>query len=194
MIKRFMVILALVAAMLLLATPVLAASLGISPSQVKVSVPSNGSTEANFKVHYFSGDLEVSLVDIPLEVKPERIHVEASDEPKDITLTIYGDESLGPQVYNGYIRFLGLSGETVAVAVKVKAQVTNIAGEPAEEPGAPAEESPPSEQPPTPPPAQPPMPPTLAPDGGFPVIPVAGIVGGVAVLITIIVLVARRNR
>jgi len=192
-----MVILALVAAMLLLATPVLAASLGISPSQVKVSVPSNGSTEANFKVHYFSGDLEVSLVDIPLEVEPERVHVEASDEPQDITLTIYGDESLGPQVYNGYIRFLGLSGETVAVAVKVKAQVTNIAGELAEEPGAPAEESPPPAQsPPAQPPSeQPPMPPKPpAPDGGFPVIPVVGIGGGVAVLITIIVLVARRNR
>ena len=111
---------------LLLATPVLAASLGISPSYTELQVPGNGSATANFKVHYFSGDLQISLVDIPLKVKPEAMHIEPSGEPVDIQITIYGDEALGSQAYDGYVRFLGMTGGTVSVAVKVKAKVINV--------------------------------------------------------------------
>ena len=109
-----------------MATPVLAASLGISPSHTELEVPGNGSATANFKVHYFSGDLQVSLVDIPLKVEPETIHIEPSSEPVDIQITIYGDESLGSQVYDGYVEFLGLTGGTVAVAIDVRVKVTNV--------------------------------------------------------------------
>ena len=116
---------------LLLAAPVLAASLGISPSHTQLEVPGNGSATADFQVYYFSGDLQISLVDIPLRVEPETIHIEPSDEPADIQLTIYGNETLGSQVYDGYVRFLGMSGGNVAVAVKVKATVNHIvAGQP----------------------------------------------------------------
>lgn len=124
--KRILAILAAVAAVLMLSNPALAASLGISPSRVEVSVPGDGSATADVQVHYFSGDLKVSLVDIPLRIEPEIINVDALDEPVDIQVTIYGDESLGSQVYNGYIRFLGMSGETVAVAIKIRAKVTNV--------------------------------------------------------------------
>jgi len=123
-----------------LATPVLAASLGISPSYTELEVSGTENTTANFQVYYFTGDLQISLVDIPLRVEPETIYVEALNEPVDIQLTIYGDESLGSQVYDGYVRFeslgsqvydgyvrfLGSTGGSVAVAVKVKAKVTNV--------------------------------------------------------------------
>ena len=139
--KRILAILAAVAAVLMLSNPALAASLGISPSRVEVSVPGDGSATADVQVHYFSGDLKVSLVDIPLRIEPEIINVDALDEPVDIQVTIYGDESLGSQVYNGYIRFLGMSGETVAVAIKIRAKVTNIVK------GQPLPEEPPAEEP-----------------------------------------------
>ena len=114
-----------------MATPVLAASLGISPSHTELEVPGNGSATADFQVYYFNGDLQVSLVDIPLKVEPETIHVESSDEPTDIQLTIYGNETLGSQVYHGYVRFLGMSGGNVAVAVKVRATINHVvAGQP----------------------------------------------------------------
>jgi hypothetical protein len=109
-----------------LAASVLAATLGISPSSIEVTVPGEGSATTTFQVHFFRGDIKVSLVDIPLSVEPQVLHVDAIDEPQDIEVTIYGDESLGSQIYNGYIRFLGMSGETVAVAIKIKANVTNI--------------------------------------------------------------------
>jgi len=146
--KKLIGILVAIAVSLLLATPVLAASLGISPSYTELEVPGNGSATANFKVHYFSGDLEISLVDIPLRVGPETIHIEPSGEPVDIEITIYGDESLGLQVYDGYVRFLGMTGGTVAVAVKVKAKVTNVVeGQPLPEQSLPEEVVPePTEQ------------------------------------------------
>ena len=113
---------------LLLAAPVLSASLGISPSYTELEVPGNGSATADFQVYYFTGDLQISLVDIPLTVEPTTIHIESSDEPTDIQLTFYGNETLGSHTYDGYVRFLGMTGGTVAVAVKVKAKVTNVVG------------------------------------------------------------------
>lgn len=181
--KKFIAVLAAAVLLLLLASPLLAASLGISPSHTELEVPGDGSAVANFKVHYFSGDLEISLVDIPLRVEPETLQIEASSEPVDIELTFYGDETLGSQVYNGYVRFLGMTGETVAVAVKVKAKVNHIvAGQPL------PEEKPPEEAPPEQ------VPPPGAEAEGFPVIPIAGIAAGAAIVITLIVVFARRRR
>lgn len=185
--KRFIIIMVAAALALALVSPVLAASLGISPSHVEVDVPGDGSATADLKVHYFSGDVGVSLVDIPLRVEPEKLHVDALDGPVDIQVTIYGDESLGSQVYNGYIRFLGMTGETVAVAVRIKAKVTNIVeGQPIpeaapEEPSTP--EAVPEESPPIPPPSAPP--PATAPPGeitGLPLSTVIIIAGGLVFL------------
>jgi outer membrane biosynthesis protein TonB len=145
--KRFIIFLAVVVVVLALTSPVLAASLGISPSHVELEVPGDGSTTADLKAYYFSGDIKVSLVDIPLRIEPEIINVDALDEPEDIRVTIYGDDSLGSQVYNGYIKFLGMSGEMIAIAVQVKAQVTNIVeGQPVPE-ETPAPEAEPEETP-----------------------------------------------
>jgi hypothetical protein len=188
--KRFIAIPAAIVMLLLLGNPLLAASLGISPSSVELEVPGDGSATADLQAHYFSGDLEVSLVDIPLRVEPETLHVDAIDGPVDIQLTIYGDESLGSQVYDGYIKFLGMSGETVALAVQVKAKVTHIVeGQPLpEEPG--TEETPPAEETPELPQSSP----DTSETTDWPILPLAGIAAGAAVLITIIVMVARRRR
>lgn len=187
--KKFIAILAAAIIVLLLASPVLAASLGISPSSVELEVPGNGSATANFQVHYFSGELKVSLVDIPLRVEPETIDIEPSSEPVDIVLTIYGDDSLGSQVYDGYIRFLGMSGGTVAVAIKVKAKVTNIvAGQPV--PEEPSPEETPAEQAATGESEQ--SSPTPSESSSFPVLPVAGIAAGTVIVITLIIVFARR--
>ena len=124
--KIFIGILLAIAALLSLTVPLPAASLGISPSHTELEVPANGSATADFQVYYFSGDLQVSLVDIPLTVEPDIIHIEPSAEPVSISITIYGDEALGSQVYDGYIKFLGMSEGKVAVAVQVKARISNI--------------------------------------------------------------------
>lgn len=187
--KKFTAFLIATVFVLLLASPVLAASLGISPTHVEIEVPADGSATANFEVHWFSGDLKVSLVDIPLSVEPQTIHIERSSEPVDIKLTIYGDESLDSQVYDGYIRFLGMSGGTVAVAVKVRAKVTHIVeGQPVAKEPTPKETPPPAPAPPGPPPA--------APSGTteLPILLLAGIAAGTVIVITLIVVLVRRPR
>ena len=193
--KRFIGILAAVAIVMVVASPVLAASLGISPSHTELEVPGNGSATANFQVHYFSGDLKINLEDIPLRMEPETIHIEPSGEPVDIELTIYGDDSLGSQVYNGYIRFLGMTGGTVAVAVKARAKITNIVeGQPVPEEPSPEEtplpeEAPPEQPPPeattieAAPPEAAPLPPTpQGGTGGLPLTTVIIIAGGLVFL------------
>jgi hypothetical protein len=66
-----------------------------------------------------------------LRVEPTTIHIDQSDEPTNIQLTFYGNETLGSHTYDGYVRFLGMTGGTVAIAVKVKATVNHIlAGQP----------------------------------------------------------------
>ena len=119
----------LVVAMLMVASPALASlgvSLGVSPPSVELEVPGNGSVTANVKVHYFSGDVNISLVDIPLRVEPETIHVEATSEPVTVELTIYGDDTLGSQVYDGFILLIAMSGGAATGAVQIIAQISNI--------------------------------------------------------------------
>ena len=116
----------LVAVMLTVASPVLALSIGVSPTHVELEVPGDGSATANVKIHYFDGDVQISLIDIPLHIEPEIISVEALNEPVDVELTIYGDNSLGSQVYDGYIRFIAVSGGAATGGVQVIARVTNL--------------------------------------------------------------------
>jgi len=104
-----------------LAIPVSASSLGISPSKIDIEVPQGGSAIAEFKVYYYTGDLNVTLVDLPFEVEPKVIH--ATTSPTDVVLTFYASAMQPQDEYNGYVRFLS-SGNTVALAVNIVATVT----------------------------------------------------------------------
>jgi len=205
----------LVAMVLTVASPALALSLGVSPTQVELEVPGNGSAVVNVKIHYFDGDVEITLVDIPLRVEPSTIHVEASDEPVVVELTVYGEHALDTQVYDGYIRFIAVTGGAATGGVQVIAKVTNIADgiapvvetsvEPTDEvvdiEEAPPEEAPVTKQAPSetqatiaPAPESPALeqPSTPSESNPFPVLPVAGIASGTLIIITLIVVVARR--
>lgn len=124
--KKLVVILLALAAVLVMATPARAASLGISPPRVELEVPADGSVTVDFQIYYFSGDIQIVVIDIPLKVTPETINVNAIGGPQDIELTIYGDQSLGSRIYTGYIRFIGMGGDAVAVGVQAKARITNL--------------------------------------------------------------------
>jgi len=201
--KKFIAVFVGVALVLLCATPALAAGFSLSPAEVEFDVPADGSAEVEFLVYDFTGDLVISLEDIPLRVEPQTVHVSASAEGTPVELTFYGDESLGSQVFNGTILFLASSSGNIAFGVGVIATVNHIAtGEPpleeAPEENVPVEESSPEQTPPEE------SPPEQAPTGeseqssptpgssSFPVLPVVGIVAGAAIIITLIVVIARR--
>ncbi len=206
--KIGMLLVAIAIAVMLSATPVLAASMAIGPPSVEFSVPANGSTEVEFYTSDFSGKLNISLENIPLKVEPTTIAVKDGDK---VILTFYGDESLGSQVFDGEIRFLAIIGDSVGMGIKVKAKVTvegpslppkteePVSPEPIASP-APPELSLPSTQetstqetpseaaiPPTPPL------PSAPKATEFPILPVSAV--GVAVVLIIgIVLVVRLTR
>ena len=109
--------------------PVAAQSLQLSPSSVEIDVAAGGSSEVEFFVFNFAGELEISLEDIPLTVTPDRVSVNATGGNSRIVLTLYGDETQGAQTYEGYIRFLSRTGGMVALGIKVRATVNHIAEE-----------------------------------------------------------------
>lgn len=115
-----------IALVVLCAAPALAAGLSISPPTVEFEVPADSSSQVEFLVYDFTGDLKISLEDIPLRVEPTTIPVTAEEEGSRIVLIFYGNESLGSQVYQGKIRFLAMTGGTVALGIKVRATVNHI--------------------------------------------------------------------
>ncbi|GAI57194.1 unnamed protein product, partial [marine sediment metagenome] len=195
--------------MVLWTAPVLAAGLSISPPTVEFDVPADGSAEVEFLVYDFTGDLQISLEDIPLRVEPTTVPVTAKEGGTRIVLTFYGDESLGSEIYEGKIRFLAMTGGTVAMGIKVRATVNHIAtGQPPleEAPEETTTEESPTEQTPEEaasgpeesPPEQAPTgeseqsSPTPSESSSFPVLPVAGIAAGTIIIITLIIVIVRR--
>lgn len=207
--KRFIALFAAAILMVLCTTPVLAAGLSISPPSVELDVPADGIAEVEFLVYDFTGNLEISLEDIPLKVEPTTVPVTSKEEGTRVVLTFYGDESLGSKIYQGKIRFLAMTGGMVAMGIKVKATVTNLvegespvlatpeeSQQPLLEVTSPVPEEAPPEQ--APPPsaeasAPPPAPATTqTAELNIPVL--AGIAAGAAIVITLIVVFVRRPR
>lgn len=226
--RRFIALFAAVILLVGCAVPALAAGFGISPAEVAFEVSADASTRVEFIVYDFTGNLGISLENIPLRVEPTTVPVTASATGTRISLTFYGDKSLGSKIYQGKIRFLAMTGGMVAMGIKVKATVTNLVkgqtpvlatpeeSQPApEEAPAPPEESPaptgasdirgvvvmpaPETPAPTPPAPETPVPTLLYPPApsrttGLPILPLAGIAAGAAIVITLIVVLVRRRQ
>lgn len=107
--------------------PASAAGFSLSPAKVEFDVPAQGSAVQKFVIYNFSGELEVSLKDIPLRVEPKTVPVNAGKEGAIIELTFYGDESLDGQDFEGQIRFRGKISSSVNIGYIVKAKVHQIA-------------------------------------------------------------------
>jgi len=118
--KRLVGIIVGIVISILVVNSVLAAGFGISPYSIEIDVPSNGSTNVDFTVYDYIGDIDISLEDIPLEISPTSVHVPPGDSK--ITLTFYGDGS--GETYSGSIRFLANSGSNILAGIKVKAEIT----------------------------------------------------------------------
>ena len=197
--KRFIALLTAVTLVVLCAAPTLAAGLTISPPSVEFNVPANGSSQVEFLVYDFTGELQISLEDIPLRVEPATVPVTGGSK---VVLTLYGDESLGSRIYKGKIRFLAMTGGTVAMGIKVRATVTNLVeGETPvlaalEESQSPASQEPAEEIQGPAPPAPPPGPPPSSTTGLPPstIIAAAASVLFLILIATIIIRTARRPR
>lgn len=92
--KRVLAILITVTAVLLYVAPALAQQPRISPESIEFDVPIDNSTEVEFTVYDFTGDIEISLYDMGLiEVIPAKVNVAASAVGTPIKLRFYGAPS-----------------------------------------------------------------------------------------------------
>ena len=111
-------------------TPLLAQSLRLSPVSVEMDVPAAGSSQVEFVVYDFAGQLDISLEDIPLTVGPETVSVNATARGSKVVLTLYGHRTrgleLGSETYRGYISFLVRTDDMVASGIKVRATVNHL--------------------------------------------------------------------
>jgi len=136
-VKSFLVVILCLVLTVLAPAPVLASSLGVSPPSIDVVVPSGGACTVDFQVYYFTGDVQVAAVDIPVSVEPSSFVISSSPDTISVRLQ---DISGSVGEYNGYIRF-SIVGSSVSLAVSVKAKVTvqliaNIAPVPSGDNGA----------------------------------------------------------
>lgn len=93
--------------MLLIAVPVYAGSFGVSPSQVEIQVPAQGKASVEFKFYDFTGDVRISIENIPLRISP--VSASVSPENDKIILTFYGDGGTISQTYEGKNQHFKLS-------------------------------------------------------------------------------------
>jgi len=122
-------VIALAVAVVLLglcAVPVTAQTLKLSPASVEVDVLAGGSSQVEFYVIDYSGEIEISLQGIPLTVEPVTVSVDATDEARMVVLTIHGDDKLGTETYQGFIRFRTRGAGMVDMAVEARATVNHI--------------------------------------------------------------------
>lgn len=96
-------------------------SLGISPSFVEFDLPADGSTNVNFSAWFFTGDVEITLLELGgITVEPTIVPVVAQENGYPFTLTFHGDPLRGIEDLIGYVRFYGIDGH---VAIKIKATI-----------------------------------------------------------------------
>lgn len=103
----------------LVATPVSASSLGVSPSSpLELNIPSNGEGKLDFIITGVTGNLHIDLEDIPLSLTPSDVSVVNG---QIVTVAIQGDGT--NNIYQGKIRFLAASGDFAALGIKVRLTV-----------------------------------------------------------------------
>jgi len=113
---------------LLIAAPVRARTLGVSPSRIELEVPANGEASVEFRFHDFAGVVQIGVENIPLRISPSLATV--SPESQTVLLTFYGDGSNTTRTYEGKILFLTVGSEDgINIGVKVRARVTDVADE-----------------------------------------------------------------
>lgn len=105
-----------------------ASGLGIGPPSFDLNVPVDGLNSTTFYVTSdgLDGELIVGTENLPFKVEPSRINISADDVNKPVLLTFYGNETLEPGLYEGKVTFLAMTGDFIAVGIKIKANITLV--------------------------------------------------------------------
>ena len=110
---------------LTLNTPVGVSGLGIGPPSLEIDVPTDGfnSTVVYVTSDGLSGELVIGQEGLPFVVEPEKIVLDPEDVNTPIEIFIHGSREVDPGLYQGKLTFIAMTGETVAMGIKIKIDV-----------------------------------------------------------------------
>lgn len=119
-IKRIALIAVIAISLLfIMSAQVFATGFSLSPVETVINVSADGEAVQEFQITNFNGSIEISSEGIPLTIEPNIVIIDASETTKTFGLTIYGDESLGEQTFEGTINFLPRTNDSVVIGIKV---------------------------------------------------------------------------
>jgi hypothetical protein len=97
----------------------------VGPSQLTVTVPSNGSNSTYVYItSYVDGELVVGTENLPFLIEPSIIPITQTDRTRKVELAVHGNTSLATGQYSGKLTLLFYTGNNVAHGVKINADIT----------------------------------------------------------------------
>ena len=104
--------------------------MGIGPSSLEIDVPFDGfnSTTVYLTSDGLDGELIIGKENLPFRIEPAKQNMSAGDVNKPVVITVYGNETLSPGVYDGKLTFIGYTGGSMAMGIKIRIRV-NLIGE-----------------------------------------------------------------
>lgn len=110
---------------LTLNTPAGVSGLGIGPPSLEIDVPTDGfnSTVVYVTSDGLSGELIIGQENLPFTVEPEKIALDPEDVNTPVEIIIHGSKDVDPGLYEGKLTFIAMTGETVAMGIKIKIDV-----------------------------------------------------------------------
>jgi hypothetical protein len=105
-------------------------SFAVGPSQLIVTVPSNGSNSTCVYItSYVDGELVVGTENLTFRIEPSIIPITQADRTRKVELTVHGNTSLATGQYSGKLTLLFYTGNNVAHGVKINADITQVGPE-----------------------------------------------------------------
>jgi hypothetical protein len=97
----------------------------VSPVSLRISVDSNSSYRFNMTITSSHDALiHIATEDLPFEVKPAVLQIQASEQPQKFELELFGNQAVANGEYEGKLTFLRDVGDTVAMGIKIKTTVS----------------------------------------------------------------------
>jgi acid phosphatase type 7 len=97
----------------------------VSPVSLRISVDSNSSYRFNMTITSSHDALiHIAAEDLPFDVKPAVLQIQASEQPQKFELEIFGNQAVANGEYEGKLTFLRDVGDTVAMGIKIKTTVS----------------------------------------------------------------------
>ena len=110
-----------------LTTPIGVYGLGIGPPTLELDVPVDGFNKTVVYVTSdgITGNLIIGSENLPFTIRPDTFPLSPDDVNTPIEITIYGNSTIDSGQYDGKLTFIGMTGDTVAMGIKIRIEINH---------------------------------------------------------------------